>query len=65
MTHTTALVVWAVLLGALVGAEVVALRWPSRWIGLGRLVGIVAHPVAVRVLLLLAWAWLGWHLFAR
>jgi Family of unknown function (DUF6186) len=65
MTHTSALVVWAVLFAALIGWQVVALCWPARWVGLGRVVGLVMQHVAVRVVLLLAWAWLGWHLFAR
>jgi hypothetical protein len=63
--HTAAMIVWAVLFAALVGWQLVALRRPDRWIGLGRLVGIAMSNVVGRVVLLLTWMWLGWHLFAR
>jgi hypothetical protein len=43
--------------------EVVSVRRHS--LTLGQLLDWLAQHRAVRVVLLLGWAWLGWHLFAR
>jgi hypothetical protein len=59
------LLVWALLGAALVGCQIVALVWRGRFPGLGILVRrATVNPVG-RWLLVLAWAWLGWHAFAR
>lgn len=59
------LLIWALLGAALAGCQIVALVGRGRFPGLGTLVRrATANPVG-RGVLVLAWAWLGWHAFAR
>ena len=62
--HAT-LVVWGALGLAVVGCQVVAMLSKGRLPGLGDGVRRVTSSRLGRWLLLLAWAWLGWHAFAR
>ncbi len=59
------LVVWALLGTALAGCQIVAVVGRGRFPGLGTLVRQVSLNRVGRWLLVLAWAWLGWHAFAR
>jgi len=60
----TTLTGYVVLAAAFVAWSVVTSRRPSL-ITFPELVARAATSRAVRLLLVLAWAWLGWHLFAR
>ncbi len=42
-----------------------ALTWRRGSLTLGQLTDRLLHRRSVRLLFLIAWAWLGWHLFAR
>lgn len=55
---------WAVLLAAIVSFDAAA--HVSRSIpGASRAVGFVLRPIPGRIVVGLAWMWLGWHVFAR
>ena len=56
--------VWAIIWTALIGWQVLTLR-SARWPSFGVLVKVLRHHWVTRWALLSAWAWLGWHLFAR
>jgi hypothetical protein len=62
--HVT-LVVWAALGLALVVVQLTASMSRGTLPGVGALVGRVRRNPVGRVLLVLAWMWLGWHAFAR
>jgi hypothetical protein len=62
--HVT-LVVWAALGLALVAVQLAASVSKGRFPGLGALVVRGRRNPVGRVILLLAWMWLGWHAFAR
>ena len=53
----------ALQVAALRGLRVAALR--GRVPTLGRLIGTLVGRRSIRLVLLLGWAWTGWHLFAR
>jgi hypothetical protein len=61
----TSLIVWAVLGAILVGGQIVALAGGGRWPGLGTFVRHLTARSGGRVLVILAWMFLGWHAFAR
>lgn len=64
MSRTVTLVGFAVLVAAALAVEVVARR--RRGVPtLGAVADAVTRRVAVRVVLLAGWLWLGWHLFVR
>ena len=53
---------------AVIGLAVVALQaatWRRGGLTLGQLTSRLMRRRSVRVVFLLGWAWLGWHLFAR
>jgi len=53
---------------ALIGVALVtlqALAWRRGSVTLGQLSDRLMRRRSVRLLFLLGWAWLGWHLFAR
>jgi hypothetical protein len=62
--HAT-LIVWAVLGGAVVVCQLVAMMSKGRLPGLGAVVGRATTHRVGRYVLVLAWMWLGWHAFAR
>jgi hypothetical protein len=57
------LAAYAAIGAALIGVQILAVR--RRSLTLGRLIQWLAWRRTGRGLLLLGWAWLGWHLFAR
>ena len=59
------LVVWALLGVCLAGCQVASVLWRGRFPGLGTLVKQASVSPVGRWLFVLAWAWLGWHAFAR
>jgi hypothetical protein len=59
------LVVWAVLGASLVGGQIAALAGGGRWPGLGTFARHLTGSRGGRVLVILAWMFLGWHAFAR
>jgi hypothetical protein len=62
--HTT-LLVWVVLGASVVACQLAAMASRGRFPGLGAAVGSVAATKVGRVLVMVAWMWLGWHAFAR
>lgn len=58
-------VVWLLLALALLGYLVAARLIRNRQPGLLALVAAINSTRAGRVVLALAWMWLGWHAFAR
>ncbi len=64
MTRTITLLGYAVLGAALLACQTLGLLL-RRIATLGQALGRLRHSRAGRPLLLLAWLWLGWHLFAR
>ncbi|MGH9291824.1 MAG: DUF6186 family protein [Acidimicrobiales bacterium] len=64
MSRGAVIGIWAVLAGAAVLVELVA-RWWRRSDSLGTAVRRLLGRRAGAITLLLGWAWLGWHVFAR
>jgi hypothetical protein len=62
--HVT-LVVWAVLGLALVAVQLSVAMSKGRLPGIGAVVGRARCNPVGRVILVVAWMWLGWHAFAR
>jgi phosphotransferase system glucose/maltose/N-acetylglucosamine-specific IIC component len=64
VTRAVTLAGYAVLLATAVAIEAAACRdrGPARFAAV--IGALTAHP-GTRLLLLAAWLWLGWHLFAR
>jgi len=59
------LALWWVAAGAVVACEAVGRLAGHGWPGTARLFGMARGHLAGRVALVLAWLWLGWHVFAR
>jgi len=57
--------VWGALGAALVGCAVLARRAKGRVPDVGALVRLLTAGPVRRAAVVLAWMWLGWHLFAR
>jgi len=57
--------VWALLGAGLAACQVAGLVCEGRFPGLGDLVRRATGRFGGRLLLVVAWAWLGWHAFAR
>jgi len=62
--HAT-LVVWAVLGAVLAACQIAAVLSRGRRPGLGTLLRRVTAGATGRIVVVLAWMWLGWHTFAR
>jgi hypothetical protein len=64
-SHTVTVIGWIVLASTLVVLSLVA------WVARGRVPSAIAvvrsasRSIVVRSVLLLGWAWVGWHLFVR
>jgi hypothetical protein len=56
---------YVAVLAAAVALQVAALRMPERLPSLGRVLTHVMRTKTGRVGILVAWAWLGLHFFAR
>ena len=63
MSRLITLAGYAILVGTALGLEVAARR--GRVASLGEALGIALRPWPVRLVLIAAWLWLGWHLFVR
>ena len=64
-SHQWTLVVWAVLGVVVLAGLVAAALTRGRLPGPGVLVRRITATRSGRATLVLAWMWLGWHLFAR
>lgn len=64
-THVITVAGYAGLIAALIVLEVLAHRRGSRIPKMGEWFGYLMRFRTGRVLILLGWAWLGWHFFAR
>ena len=56
---------FAVLVAAGIVAEIAARRYPDRLTSLGATTRSLLRARWVRILVILVWAWLGWHFLAR
>ena len=64
MTRIATLAGFAVLAVLFVGLSVYTHRRPTWWT-LPQLVARITRSRAGRLVIVLVWAWVGWHLFAR
>lgn len=64
-THVLTIVGYACVIGVLFALEILAHRRGSRIPKIGEWFGYLMRTRTGRVLVLLGWAWLGWHFFAR
>lgn len=62
--RASTVLVWSLLAASVVVAEVAARR-RCRLVSLGAVIASLTRSSWWRWGLLLAWMWLGWHLFAR
>jgi hypothetical protein len=58
-------IVWLVLMASGLGWEAIGHRWPRRATGLGGVLSVLWRRVPGRILLVVAWGFVGWHFFAR
>jgi hypothetical protein len=63
-SRTLTFVGYGAILVAIVVMAVAAHRRPN-WMTLPDALGALTRNRTVRVLVVIAWVWLGWHLFAR
>jgi hypothetical protein len=56
---------FAIVVAGLFALEYIARRKRSSIPTLGEFLGYAMRPRAGRLLILLAWLWLGWHFFSR
>jgi len=64
MTRSVTLAGYAALAAMMIACETVARR-TGRFATIERMTSALAARRAVRLLVLAAWLWLGWHLFVR
>jgi hypothetical protein len=58
-------VLWLALLVGAAAWEIRCRRSGSRWIDLGQIGARMGSRIPGRIALLVVWAFIGWHLFAR
>lgn len=58
-------VLWLLAAGSLAACELAGRAVGRGWPTAGELFGRGLRPLAGRLLLVAAWLWLGWHVFAR
>ena len=63
MTRLVTLAGYAVIVAAALGVEIAARRRGGAT--LGDALAVALRPWPARVIVVAAWLWLGWHLFAR
>jgi hypothetical protein len=63
MTRLVTLAGYAVIVAAAIGLEIAARRHGGA--SLGDALVVVLRPWPVRMVVVAAWLWLGWHLFVR
>jgi len=63
MTRLVTLAGYAVIAATAIGVEIAARR--RRGATFGDALAVVLRPWPARVVVVAAWLWLGWHLFAR
>jgi hypothetical protein len=63
MTRLVTLAGYAAIAAAAIGVEVAARRRGGGTFG--EALAVVLRPWPARVVVVAAWLWLGWHLFAR
>jgi len=59
------LAIWGALVAAVVAAEIAGRVGLGGLAPLGRCLQRARATVVGRVVMVVAWAWLGWHVFAR
>jgi uncharacterized protein DUF6186 len=59
------LVLWVLVAGALGACELAARTLRRGWPTAGELLRRARGHLAGRLVLIVAWLWLGWHVFAR
>jgi hypothetical protein len=65
VTRVITIIGFALVISGLFTLEFLARRKDSRIPTMGEWLGYLMRSRAGRVLVLLAWLWLGWHYFAR
>lgn len=64
MTRLVTLLGYATIAACALGLEAAA-RWSERLATFGEALAVVLRRWPLRLALLAAWLWLGWHLFVR
>lgn len=64
-TREAVLLGWCLVGSALLACQLLAVASRGTYPGFGALLRRLGAGTAGRAALLLAWAWLGWHAFAR
>jgi uncharacterized protein (DUF58 family) len=59
------LVIWGILLAAALLLEALGRGRTAGLVSAGELIRYIVKARTGRVILVLGWMWLGWHLFAR
>jgi hypothetical protein len=63
--HALTIVAWIAIAAMFAGLEIVALSSRRRLAGIGGALRSIGGAPVGRLVLALAWMWLGWHVFAR
>ncbi len=64
-THAITVVGFTAIAISLIGLELAGRRAGSRVPTAGEMFGFLMQTRITRVIILVSWGWLGWHLFAR
>ncbi len=64
-THAITVVGFTAIAISLIGLELAGRRPGSRVPTAGEMFGFLMQTRITRVIILVSWGWLGWHLFAR
>jgi hypothetical protein len=59
------ILIWSLLAASVVVCECLAVYRPHQVATIGDACARLMAPVALRVVVLLGWAWVGWHFFVR
>lgn len=63
--HALTIVAWIAIAAVFAGLEALALSSRRRFAGIGGALSRISGAPLGRLVLALAWMWLGWHVFAR
>jgi len=64
-SHDATILGYLLVLAAGITLQVVAIRWPEKFPSLGRVFTHVMRSRTGRVGVMVAWAWIGLHFFAK
>jgi hypothetical protein len=65
LSHSATVAGWIVICVAIAAASVGAITSRGRFPGAAALLRVATRRIVVRVILLVGWAWVGWHFFVH